>query len=206
MSVFAQSWAWKFNIPSVPKLVLIAIADQSDDDGQVRYRDISAEYFSQKCSMSVRNFRRHIQALEHNGYVRREIGGGRGHGTEFFLELGRPISALAEWQQPEINPKEVDDQAVETRTDSSGFMDAKPGQCRLETRTDSVRNPDNVVRVSGDLHYTRYQSTKESTSARGARSRGKARAPARVTAVPPVADPLDWVAKGTRQWDALVAY
>ena len=213
MSVVAQSWAWKFYIPSVPKLVLIALADQSDDDGEVRYRDVSADFFSQKCGMTVRNFRRHIQALELNGYLRRAVGGGRGHGTEFFLELGRTISPLNEWQQPEIHPKETDKELPEeTRTEMSGFSDEKPGQLRQETRTTPVRNPDMAVRVSASIHNTRDQSTKESTSARARASGVGARAHAReepgITAEDfKVTKELlkhgQWVYRGSRGWNDL---
>ena len=208
MSVFAQSWAWKFNIPSVPKLVLIAIADQSDDDGEVRYRDISAEFFSQKCGMNLRNFKRHIHALEHNGYLRKTVGGGRGNGTEFFLELGRAVSPMAEWVQPEIHPKEP--LAGKNMTDSTRFTDGKP--CQIRHGLGGVNYVESDM-VSGSLHYTRDQS-KESTSARARASDVGTRAHARDERAVTQEDFKltkelilrgQWVYRGTRAWDDLEA-
>jgi hypothetical protein len=188
MSVFAQSWAWKFNIPSVPKLVLVALADQSDDDGEVRYRDISADFFSKKCGMSVRHFKRQIAALKTNGYVRCAIGGGRGNGTEYFLELGRPVTSLDEWHSREDEPEEtMTDSTVETVTETM-----------TETMTGSAVNYD-----KGGLTHNTNQFTKV-TSAR-ARARAKAHAPAcsRETTEAAIAERLDFVCRESREWKAL---
>src|SRR5215831_564118 len=89
MTVKAQCWAWRHNLPPMAKFVLVALADQSDDDGTVRYKDTSAEFFSKKCGIGVRTFWRQVSYLEDNGYLRRLTGGGRDHFTEFFLELTR---------------------------------------------------------------------------------------------------------------------
>src|SRR6516162_9250684 len=87
MTVKAQCWAWRHNLPPMAKFVLVALADQSDDDGIVRYKDTSADFFSKKCGVGVRPFWRQIALLEAHGDLSRVGGGGRDNPTEFFLDL-----------------------------------------------------------------------------------------------------------------------
>jgi hypothetical protein len=162
------------------KFVLVALADQSDDDGTVRYKDTSADFFSKKCGIGVRTFWRQVGWLEDNGYLTRVTGGGRDHFTEFFLELTR----------------EVDDE-------SSTAKQAQKNPCQIR----QVPVPKNTSSTANDdiIHNTN-QSTKESTSAREARSRGKARALARVAAVPALPNLYEWVIEETRWWLAIAEF
>jgi hypothetical protein len=195
MSILAQKWAWEQNIPLYSaKLVLIAMADQADArDGSVRYQDTCAEFFAAKCTMSARTFWRAVGLLEVNGYVRRHghRGGGRGKATEFWLQLERAASSIAEWSE------KVD----ENYANLAQFSDEKLCQIVQETVPKMSENCATGGTVSAK-DIIANQSTKESTSARS-RSRAGARAPARKEAT---SDPFQFVCNGTHLWRALERY
>ena len=59
-----MSWAWTLQLPPTPKFVLMALADDADDDGYCCHRRIA-----QKCSITERSVRRMIDVLCAKGYV-----------------------------------------------------------------------------------------------------------------------------------------
>jgi hypothetical protein len=60
MSIAAMNWAWRQDVPSTPKLVLLALADAADDEGRCWP---SVATLSIKASASTRTVRRAIQLL-----------------------------------------------------------------------------------------------------------------------------------------------
>jgi hypothetical protein len=178
MSIAAQNWAWNQKIDSpAAKLLLLALADQTDSrDGSVRYQQTTAEFFSEKCGFSLRTFWRCIGELEQAGLLRREGGLGRGNLTEFWLCLD----------------------GTGKGANLAGFSDEKVCQIVQESVPDTVEKGTPNGTVSDPIHYTNYQSTKESTSARArARDGGAPRAPAREEA-------KQWVCYRTKAWFALL--
>jgi CTP-dependent riboflavin kinase len=69
MSVQAIAWALAQRVPAVPKLVLIAIANRADGDGDNAYPGQKA--IANVASMSVRTVQRHTAWLEERGYLTR---------------------------------------------------------------------------------------------------------------------------------------
>lgn len=61
MSVSVMTWAWQLRIPSNEKIVLVALADRANDDGECWPGYAS---LAEKCSMSERNVMRIVASLE----------------------------------------------------------------------------------------------------------------------------------------------
>lgn len=68
MSVEASSWAWKQDVSSGAKLVLLALADHADANG---FCWPGVEGLSQKCSLGRSTIWRHMQELEDGQFVAR---------------------------------------------------------------------------------------------------------------------------------------
>lgn len=116
MSVEAMAWAFRQNLPAKPKIVLLALADQTDGrTGRVCYGKTDAKYLAQKSTASERSLYRYLAALIRNGYVIRESGKDRGHESQFWLCLDRLATALKDWQW-NIIPS--DDDAAEADDDA----------------------------------------------------------------------------------------
>ena len=180
MSIAVQKWAWDQNIPNVAaKFLLVTMADQADlRDGAVRHQDTTAEFFSQKCSISKSTFWRAVAVLEQNGYLRREAHQGRV--TDYWLCLERGLSSTDEWSDDD------------TRVNLRRVADSDPCHQRNEPVS-----PAQLTRVTADT--TNNQTTKE-TNAR-ARARVKAHAPT-LKEKPEE----QFVIHGTRHWRDLEEY
>lgn len=74
--------AFKAQLPSTPKFVLLALADSANDQGEC-YPSIKT--VMDKCSLAERTVQESIVALEHAGYVRREFRNGRS--TTYWITL-----------------------------------------------------------------------------------------------------------------------
>lgn len=66
--------AWKTTLPSGPKMVLLALCDNANDQGEC-YPSIPTLAF--KCSMGERSVQRHLTEMEGMGIVVRELRNGR---------------------------------------------------------------------------------------------------------------------------------
>jgi len=62
-----MTWAFEQKLPGNVKIVLLALADNANDDG---YCWPSQEVIAEKSSMTTRNLRRVLTALEERGYIR----------------------------------------------------------------------------------------------------------------------------------------
>ena len=74
MSIALMNLAWKLDIHHAQKMVLLALCDNANDQGEC-YPSIST--LVRKCSMSERGIQNHIKALEKAGIVTREMRTGR---------------------------------------------------------------------------------------------------------------------------------
>ena len=77
MSIRLMSRAWDMNMPTSQKMVLLALADRANDDGECWPGQAE---LATKCSMSPRNVIRMIEWLEARGalrYERRQTGNAR---------------------------------------------------------------------------------------------------------------------------------
>ena len=70
MSLRVMTWAWSVHLPPTPKFVLMALADEADDDG---YCFPSQRRLAAKCSITDRTVRRVLLELTTRRYVRLEV-------------------------------------------------------------------------------------------------------------------------------------
>ncbi|UCJ16933.1 helix-turn-helix domain-containing protein [Pseudomonas sp. MM211] len=90
MSIKAMNWAWEQPLPPVPKLVLMALADNADDHGYCwpKMKTIAA-----KCSTSERTVQRTIKTLLAAGLLKKDArfnGSGRQVSNGYTLALTYP--------------------------------------------------------------------------------------------------------------------
>ena len=84
MSIALMTLAWKSNYASGKKMVLLALCDNANDQGEC-YPSVSM--LVEKCSMSERSVFSHISELEKNGAIRRENRPGRS--TVYHIDSGK---------------------------------------------------------------------------------------------------------------------
>jgi hypothetical protein len=98
VSVEATGWAFRQNLPAQVKLLLVVLADQTDErSGRVCYGRTDIGHLAKKASLRERSVYRYLPALERNGYLVRESGAARGAPSEFWLRLDREPTPLDEW-------------------------------------------------------------------------------------------------------------
>lgn len=99
MSVEVVGWAFRQNLPPKPKIVLLALADQTDETtGRVCYGKTAMKHLAKKCSVGERTLYRYLAALIRNGYAIRQSGKAKGHENELWLCLDRPQSRPEDWK------------------------------------------------------------------------------------------------------------
>lgn len=100
MSVEATGWAFRQKVPPKPKMVLMALADQTDETtGRVCYGKADMGHLAVKASVPERSLYRYINALVRNGYVIRESGKEKGKPNLYWLCLDRPVAEnIDEWE------------------------------------------------------------------------------------------------------------
>jgi len=108
MSNKAQDWAWSQNLPPKVKCVLVALCDQADDLGFVRYRDTTTQFFMQKCNIPERSFYRIMAALIRQSYVKRETHRGRGQVSDIWVSLDRLPTPIEAWRWGAPDPQDVE--------------------------------------------------------------------------------------------------
>ncbi len=74
MSISLMTGAWKLDIASGPKLVLLSLCDNANDQGEC-FPSISM--IAQRCSMGERTVQGHIQTLTEQGFMKRVERNGR---------------------------------------------------------------------------------------------------------------------------------
>ncbi len=74
MSIALMTLAWKSGLPSGQKMVLLALCDNANDQGEC-YPSVSM--LSEKCSISERSVQQHIADMEVLGIISREMRNGR---------------------------------------------------------------------------------------------------------------------------------
>ena len=61
MSLKVMHWAWSLALPPTPKIVLLALADEANDNG---YTFPSVAYLARKCSLGDRTVQRVLQQVD----------------------------------------------------------------------------------------------------------------------------------------------
>jgi hypothetical protein len=66
MSLKVMHWAWSLSLSPAPKIVLLALADEANDDG---FCFPSVPYLANKCSLDQRTVQRVLRKLAHAQYM-----------------------------------------------------------------------------------------------------------------------------------------
>ena len=150
MSIALMTEVWKLDLQAPRKMVLLALADNANDEGTNCFPSVAT--IVEKCSMSERTVQGHLQALEETGLIQRKERSGRS--THYTLNVER-ISALAlarkrekASQRLKINPEEPPIQgevihntgATSTPADSAG-VPANPHSINTPAISAGVQNP-----------------------------------------------------------------
>jgi DNA-binding transcriptional ArsR family regulator len=95
VSIALMTSAWKLPIPAGRKMVLLALCDNANDQGEC-YPSVSM--LTEKCSMSERSIQGHISDLEKDGLLVRDLRSGR---STMYRLNPRRICTPAEFAPPQ---------------------------------------------------------------------------------------------------------
>lgn len=147
MSVFVMSWVWRYGPKdATDRLVLLAIADHSDDDG-VAYPSMAG--IAQKACLTERGARGVVRRLETSGWLRTKVGGGRGGKSVYrvlMVENPEPETGKAMPGKPNPEP--------ETGNAIPGMRNPE-----CETRNVATENPEGDCRKPGTRLPPNHQGT-----------------------------------------------
>ena len=99
MSISLMTDVWKLTLQAPRKMVLLALADNANDEGTDCWPSVGK--LVEKCSMSERAVQGHLSALEEDGYIKRHERLGRSnkftiHVDRIRLEILQKVKALAD--------------------------------------------------------------------------------------------------------------
>jgi DNA-binding transcriptional ArsR family regulator len=99
MSISLMTDVWKLSLQASRKMVLLALADNANDEGTDCWPSVGK--LVEKCSMSERAVQGHLAALEEDGYIKRHERLGRSNKFTIYidrirLELLKKAKALAD--------------------------------------------------------------------------------------------------------------
>lgn len=213
MSVEATGWAFRQKLPPKPKIVLLALADQTDErTGRVCYGRTDMKYLAEKCSIAERSLYRYLAALIRNGYAIRESGKERGHESQYWLCLDRATTKIEEWQWSGA----PDDAGDDTETDDP--QDVEGGSAKMADRT-PVENPAGDAqigrpplpiggrpRVSGRHQDISARASGEQESSFSRKTQDLERQAVAIHRKATTENAREFAIYGTRAWDAWVEY
>lgn len=112
MSISLMTDVWKLTLQAPRKMVLLALADNANDEGTDCWPSVGK--LVEKCSMSERAVQGHLAALEEDGYIKRHERLGRSnkftiHVDRIRLELLQKVKALADTPAESVPPAKVPD-------------------------------------------------------------------------------------------------
>ncbi|TVP84047.1 MAG: helix-turn-helix domain-containing protein [Thioalkalivibrio sp.] len=135
MALRASAWAWSLDLPTTPKLVLLALAEHADDKGVCWP---SQERIARMCGLSVRHLRRVCSELATRGLIGIEHRPGAGNGRQ--TDLYR--LSLGSTGQPDIGSPQGDAMAAW----ATGHPEQATGHPGQGNRTPGGGQPDTDVR------------------------------------------------------------
>lgn len=170
MSVEAVGWAFRQRVPPKPKVVLLALADQTDEvTGAVCYGKTDMKALASKASIGERSVYRYIAALIRNGYVLKASGKAEGRASEYWLCLDRVrAESMKDWSWKDGQADVSDDEESE----DADPQDVVEGSAILADPPEPETEASDVQIGRGGLpHGGRHESSAKhltsSTRARG---------------------------------------
>lgn len=212
MSIQAVAWALEQPaIPARPKLVLVSIANHADH--RTGYCYLRADTIADEAACSVRGVHNFIGDLVRNGFIRREHkrgADGKQRANDYWIIFDRALDA--KWIG-DRQAGEADEPAISGEPDAPGA----PGESEAEPPPEPVDNAPGAL--GPDAHGCTRKSLDEPSKTnpeKSARANPFATAP-RSYKAPPIAPDIQgathvqtatrlFVIKGTRGWDAWMAY
>ena len=112
MSISLMTDVWKLRLQAPRKMVLLALADNANDEGTDCWPSVGK--LVEKCSMSERAVQGHLAALEEDGYIKRHERLGRSnkftiHLERIRLEILQKVKALSDTPAESAPPAKVPD-------------------------------------------------------------------------------------------------
>ena len=125
---------WKLTLQAPRKMVLLALADNANDEGTDCWPSVGK--LVEKCSMSERAVQGHLAALEEDGYIKRHERPGRSnkftiHVDRIRLEILQKVKALAD-TPAESAPITTREPFLKTTTTSSDALESCGGDLSVE--------------------------------------------------------------------------
>ncbi len=84
MSISLMTDVWKLRLQAPRKMVLLALADNANDEGTDCWPSVGK--LVEKCSMSERAIQGHLSALEEDGYIKRHERLGRSNKFTIYVD------------------------------------------------------------------------------------------------------------------------
>jgi DNA-binding transcriptional ArsR family regulator len=84
MSISLMTDVWRLPLQATRKMVLLALADNANDEGTDCWPSIGK--LVEKCSMSERAIQGHLAALEESGYIKRHERLGRSNKFTIYVD------------------------------------------------------------------------------------------------------------------------
>lgn len=115
MSIKVMNWVWEHSdAAGNERLVLLAIADNADDDGSNAWP--SRATLAAKTLLDERTVRRIIKRLEAAGRLRVESGNGRTHSNRYTVVMHAPAAPETGAERPRANcPRAICPRAARPR-------------------------------------------------------------------------------------------
>lgn len=179
-----MGWAFRQKVPPIPKMVLLALADQTDETtGRVCYGKTDIKHIAAKASVGARSVYRYIGALIRNGYMLRESGKEKGKPSTYWLCLDRPLAkdiAEFQWVRNESDADQEIDDMPDRHTPYNTFESPTVADplCQQVADQDSLDRPKNISvrareseplppsgfsRQAQDLERNRFQAKQQET-------------------------------------------
>lgn len=116
MSIKAYKHVWQLNITGADKLVMLAIADHADNNGDCW---IGYERLAKLTGISDRHVKRVVKSLHKNGIILCNVNGGRGNSNAYHIPLNSDtVSPFNEEKKGDISPKTVTSDAKTVTSDA----------------------------------------------------------------------------------------
>ncbi len=175
MTVAAMAWVFRQTLPPVPKMVLLTLADQTDDQtGRVCYGHTDIDHLAAKTSVSKRGLYRHISALVRNGYLVRESGAKERQPNKYWLIFDRELAPWQWYGAEEEHEQEHNAEEDVPISDPQELVGDSANLAPMESEVEPVDNSpppcakDDTPRVPYVAHKeSANQSTKESPQSLG---------------------------------------
>lgn len=215
MSIQAVAWALEQDLPARPKLVLVSIANHADH--RTGYCYLRADTIAEEASCSVRGVHNFIGDLVRNGFIRREhkrAVDGKQRANDYWILFSR--AADVKWVGDRAG---ASDDAEPEETSISCEPDARRalGEIEAEAPPEPAENAHRALGPDAPACTRKSLDEPSKTNPEKSAAPNPFAAAPRSYKAPPIAPDIQgathvqtatrlFVIKGTRGWDAWMAY